>query len=756
MSSQHNAQSAGKKAGIFNRSGKFLWRYKKTALFVSGVAYLALKYKINGALSELDKQVIDGTDLIWHINHGSIVESTIPSRMGPGLVGKILKKLTGGTKEITMLDALTTLEMAADDRRVKSLIVRVTPDLSNGNKGTEPLSVGLGIAQVQELRHAVETFRKKKVEQGDGGRTYFYIDSFNDQMTYYLASAFSDIIVQPTGHVPLVGVSSTQLYFKRLTEKVGVKVHVEARKEYKSVVAPFSQESMPEKHRENLVSILHSLNDTLVSDIALTRGASIPTDGKPTTAEDVVRGAMEVGPLDATRALELGLISTQGYALDIESIVGPRKPVGFYSYGERRRQELSDERIEVKSQQIFRNIFNHPAIKSLKSDGGMRKLTQIPDLLNPTLPVTVGVVYLLGTIERLGAQGSHAIAAALKQAALDPHVAAIVLRIDSGGGDVVASDTIAAAVDYVQTKFGKPVVASYGNISASGAYYSSTSCNRIFASPGTITGSIGVASMRPVFTQKLLDFVGTNVEELYTVDNPCNSVFRNPEGAVLERYQRNIDKIYDDFTLRVAKGRGLTPEHTESVAKGQIFTGQQALANGLVDEIGGFTRAVEHAAQLGHESRVLIANNLFRYYVQRVAQMQGHRAVAAGQAASVIELEKMLSDDKTGDEAKPKDFVPKDVQVEIVGKGGDKFSLKNYKADILKNIKIKEFPETESPARNMVSKLFQTFVATTLSESLKQEINQLLSMDERSVLGSNLNQSQHNQTRVESDNVKFK
>ncbi|KAJ1718571.1 hypothetical protein LPJ53_006446, partial [Coemansia erecta] len=642
MSSQYDANSARKRAGIFARSGRFLWRHKKTTLLVSGMAYLALKYKVDAALKELDSKVIDGTDLIWHINHGSIVESTIPSRMGPGLVGKLLKKLTGGTNEITMLDALVSLEMAADDRRIKSLIVRVTPDLSNGNKGTEPLSVGLGIAQVQELRQAIETFRRKKAEQGDGGRTYFYIDSFNDQMTYYLASAFSDIIVQPTGYVPLVGLSSTQLYFKRLTEKVGVKMHVEARKEYKSVVAPFSQSAMPEKHRENLMSILHSLNDTLVRDIALTRGASIPGDGEPATAEEVVRGAMEVGPLDAAHAARFGLVSSHGYTLDIESIVGPRKAMGFYSYGDRRREELSDERVEVKSQRIFRSIYNNDAIKSLKKDKTMHKLTQIPDMLNPTLPVTVGVVYLLGTIERLGTQGSHAIAAALKQAALDPHVTAIVLRIDSGGGDVIASDTIAAAVDYVQTKFGKPVVASYGNVSASGAYYSSTSCKRIFASPGTITGSIGVASMRPVFTQKLLDFVGTNVEELYTIDNPCNSVFREPEGEVLERYQRNIDKIYDDFTARVAKGRGLTPEHAESVAKGQVFTGQQAFGNGLVDEIGGFTRAVEHAAQLGHEARVAIANNLFRYYVERVTWTQGHKVVASGQAASVSELQKLV------------------------------------------------------------------------------------------------------------------
>ncbi|KAJ1883301.1 hypothetical protein LPJ57_000211 [Coemansia sp. RSA 486] len=762
-------------SNFFVKSGRFLWRHKTKTVLVAGISYLALLKYANAVKKELKEKIIDGSVLVWRINHGSIVESTIPSRMGAGLLGKLLKQLTGGTKEMTMLEALTSLEMAADDSRIKSLIVRVSPEFSNGNKGTEPLSVGLGFAQIQELRQALATFKTKKdAELGQGqGRTYFFIDSFDDQSTYYLASAFTDIIVQPTGYVPLTGLSSTSFYFKTLSEKIGVKMHVEARKDYKSVVAPFSQSSMPEKHRENLMSVLESLNDTLVEDIALGRGSDIVSMAAKTTtgdqpaaavaAADIVRRAMEVGPLDSAHALNVGLITKQGYSYDVQSIVGPRKAIRFEKYGEQRREELNINNSSSSGKRFNRGIFSGASESDNK-----QKIEEVRKLSITSEPIlTVGVVYLLGTIERLGVQGSHAIADALRKAALDTEVSAIVLRIDSGGGDVIASDTIAAAVDHVQQEFGKPVIASFGNVSASGAYYSSTSCKRIFASPGTITGSIGVAAMRPVITQKLLDFVGTNVEEVFATDNTSTSVFREPEGPALERYQRNVDNIYNDFTSRVAKGRGFSAEHTESVAQGKVFTGTQALSNGLVDEMGGFTRAIEAAAQLGHESRFYSIVKTVQYYVERINRENIHDMVAMERFKSVDEALKTIKERmqiqvqkvaeakaqakaKLGEETKESgsnsSVVDENPELKPVVTSIDPKDFVNpkpYKADILKNIVVKEFPESESSARNLISKIVGSAVSVSVSDALMQEINQLLAQSP-------------NQVRAESDQTRFK
>ncbi|KAJ2859277.1 hypothetical protein FB639_005803, partial [Coemansia asiatica] len=386
----------------------------------------------------------------------------------------------------------------------------------------------------------------------------------------------------------------------------------------------------------------------------------------------------------------------------------------------------------------------------------MQKIQEFNKHAKGTEPVvTVGVVYLLGTIERLGVQGSHAIAGALRKAALDPSVSAIVLRIDSGGGDVIASDTIAAAVDYVQNEFGKPIVASFGNISASGAYYSSTACKRIFASPGTITGSIGVAAMRPVITQRLLDYVGTNVEEVFAVDNTSTSVFREPEGPVLERYQRNVDRIYDDFTSRVAKGRGLSAEHTESIAQGKVFTGVQALGNGLVDEMGGFTRAIEAAAQLGHETRIFSIIKTLQYYIDRLNRESMHKAISVGHIESVdkalekIEEQKKMLIQKTKESSDSVSDITADSlsssKADVAVVKIDKENIpkpRDYKADILKNIVVKEFPDSESSAKSLFSKLIGSTISVSVSEALKQEISQLLMQSP-------------NQVRAESDQTRF-
>ncbi|KAJ1728770.1 hypothetical protein LPJ61_003864, partial [Coemansia biformis] len=605
-----------------------------------------------------------------------------------------------------------------------SLVVRVGVS-PGGNQN--PISTGLGVAQTQELREALATFQAKKEAQHGpgGGKSYFFIDSFDDQMTYYLASAFSDIAVHPAGYLPLTGISSTQFYFKDLADRLGIDVHVEARKDYKSVVAPFSQSRMPEKHRENMMSLLESLNTTFIGDVARSRAADITScaqasgsDSQPATAAEVVRKAMEEGPIAAPDAQRLGLVTAQDYLFDVGLVISRRKALSVGNYLRARKREAGKT-----------------APKPQKSDDEG--------------PVTVGVVYLAGGIERRSQLGAHRLSRALLEAAKDTDVGGIVLRIDSGGGDVIASDTIGATVDYVQTKFGKPVVASYGNVSASGAYYASASCKRIFASPGTITGSIGVAAMRPIFTRKLLGSIGTNVEELYTIDNRSGSLFLAPQGAELERHRKLVDAIYATFTERVAKGRGYSREGVEQVAQGRIFTGTQALSNGLVDEMGGFTRAIEAAAQMAYGSQVEILKKSVVYRLESLAK------------ALDSELPPLVFNDEAASK-------------QPVAAGASTPDKPIFKADITRNIRVKEFPEEKGVIRILINSfmdgdidsaldciptagigaLLHDAVSGGVSAAFENGLSSLLSRDPHRLLEQSARRQQG--ARAESSDTEFK
>ncbi|RUS28559.1 peptidase family S49-domain-containing protein [Jimgerdemannia flammicorona] len=207
------------------------------------------------------------------------------------------------------------------------------------------------------------------------------------------------------------------------------------------------------------------------------------------------------------------------------------------------------------------------------------------------------------------------------EAASDQTVDAIVLRIDSGGGDVVASDTIADAVKFVKEK-GIPIVASFGNTSewrrflpdpytadnrvtspphpASGGYYISTHCDRILASPSTLTGSIGVAALRPFISDEFFKWAGVNVEQIFK-GSKSQSPFHDLTGDELVRYRRQVDAMYADFTGRVADGRHMDPAKVEEIARGKIWAASDAAQVGLIDELGGTYRAIHVAAELGLE-----------------------------------------------------------------------------------------------------------------------------------------------------------
>ncbi|KAJ2875945.1 hypothetical protein GGH93_001150 [Coemansia aciculifera] len=710
---------------------------KSTAL---GSAYLRLTGLAKSRIKTARQLVHPQTRLTWKISVDSIVETRLPSSGRFGLNSLLARALTRSdddSPKITLLNAVTALRMAADDPRVMNLDVRVVPAAGTRNR---PVSLGLGFAQTEELREAVLAFNRKKAEQYVSSNciSRFTIDSFDDQLTYYFASAFNEIVIQPTGKLPLTGISWILPYYKKLLDKVGIEVQTGTRMDYNSACAPFTESDIPDKHFENGMNVLLSLNATFLGDIVQARVNSIAALRTEITDEnkdphrfgqDFMLTAMrKAGPyFDAQMAKHIGLITDIGGTFFDDEGYPIGKCPEISAYVKARRQEIERE---SRDKSIF-----HPMLDRLTRLVRGQAATNMSKLLRTYHSqdrVTVGVVYLLGSIERGGANGANLVCKALVDAAEDPEVQSIVLRVDSAGGDFVASDTISSAVKMVQNKYGKPIVASYGNTAASGAYYATTHCGRIFASPSTLTGGIGVSSTHPVLTTWLTDLIGLGIRQ-FTLTGPSTNWFKL-EDDKLEAFKSFVGETYDWFFAQVAVGREMSEEEVKSVAQGQVFTGIQAMENKLVDCLGGFVDAVETAAECGYINRAhslrLITTH---YYLSTIASAQYEYAA---------KTDPILKDGKYQG---PGDLDPR-VAPKIKAIFKDELTqaifdqqylskiddpTRKYEADITKNIRIKEFSTSATSTSGLLSLIAKhvggDLVREAVASALRQERDNIAS-----------------------------
>jgi protease IV len=443
-----------------------------------------------------------------------------------------------------LADLLDGLRRARSDQRVKALVVKV---------GGRPI----GLATVQEIRRAVEEF-------GDAGKlTVAWAESFGEfsagNVPYYLATAFDTIYLQPSGDLGLTGIAMERYFLRGTLDQLGVDFQVAKRHEYKSAAEQLTERSFSGPAREATERLAASVTGQLTEAIAERRGLD-PAK---------VRALIDRGPFLATQAREAGLVDELGYRDEVYARV--RKHAGqdaiLQHVGRYQRSRALAERA-----------------RSLPSRGGHRH---------------VALVYATGPIRRGrsgrgplsgGAMGSDTISAALRAAADAAGARAIVLRVNSPGGSYVASDTIWREVVRARNA-GKPVVVSMGDVAASGGYFISMAADAIVAQPGTVTGSIGVLSGKPVLSQ-LLGRAGVTTDsvtegahsDMFKTTRP----FSEDEWALVNDW---LDHIYADFTGKVAEGRRMPPPRVHELARGRVWTGADALANGLVDELGGLDRA---------------------------------------------------------------------------------------------------------------------------------------------------------------------
>ncbi|GAA5984828.1 hypothetical protein JCM10908_003522 [Rhodotorula pacifica] len=536
------------------------WRYKSLILGGVAVTYAITSYNAEKARARKRDAIPEKTILYWKLYDGGIVEA---KSTGSNLNYLLSSSRGAGAPEepprvMELFDVIRTIKFIEQDDRVRGIIA----DFSHTSIPSVP-SYTLGLAQLEEIQDALLELRRVKHEKfgQEGWRTVAWSDTFTSQGQYLLASAFDEVYCQPTGEVPHVGLGSTTPFFGRLARWLGIEVHAEARNEYKSFVQPYIDEKLTEPQRENHEQLINDLNDNLLRYIGRNRFWS-----KGSTDSLVhARALSQVGPFTAREATKEGLLNGTCYRQDVlDSVLDPemggdaeRKVMGFYHYG-----KVLEKAVEKY----------------------MDKET-----------IEVGVVYLQGTIGEVGEFGTASVVRGLKEAGEDETIGAVVLRIDSGGGAVVDSDTIWSAVRDLREKYGKTVVASFGNASASGGYWVSTHTDAIFASPSTITGSIGVASLRPTFLQKFFDRLCITLESYYT-GSRTNDVTHPLTPAELERHAKSVDEMYDDFKRRVCDGRGIEMDVVEQIAGGRVMSGLRAFEIVAPPELIRQVKGIEEAS----------------------------------------------------------------------------------------------------------------------------------------------------------------
>lgn len=458
------------------------------------------------------------------------------------------------------------LEKACDDEEVVGLVAHVG--------AWEPT-----LAQSAELREAVGRLREA------GTRTVVWSEAYGElgpgNTPYHLASAFEEVWLQPSGDVGLVGMAGRATFLRGALDKLGVEPQIAQRHEFKSAADTFLRSAMTDPVREMLTRLVTSATDTLVADVAQGRGLT----------REAVRAALEAGPLTADEALERGLVDRLGYRDEVYDDLG----VGAG------HQDRADA----------------PALRFVEKHAGTGGLGGVLSGLAGSVPGTAdtpvvavvgahGAIHLgrSGGANPLGGPsvGSETLGAALRAAGRDDAVKAVVLRVDSPGGSYAASDAVRREVHALRES-GTPVVASMGSVAASGGYFIAMPCDRVLASAGTITGSIGVLAGKQVL-RELLDKVGIARETVsvgrYADMFDTQRAFDDEEWARLEGW---LDRVYDDFTAKAATDRGLGLGDLREVAKGRVWTGADALERGLVDELGGLSRAVDVACGLGGVER---------------------------------------------------------------------------------------------------------------------------------------------------------
>lgn len=475
---------------------------------------------------------------------GVIVDKPDSSQRFSKLSRQLLGASSDRLQENSLFDIVNTIRQAKDDRNITGIVM----DLKNFAGGDQP--------SMQYIGKALKEFR-------DSGKPVYAVGENYSQGQYYLASFANKIWLSPQGVVDLHGFATNGLYYKSLLDKLKVSTHVFRVGTYKSAVEPFIRDDMSPAAREADSRWIGELWQNYLNTVAANR--LIPALQVFPGAQGLLVGLTKTGGDTAKYALENKLVDALASSAEIEKAL--TKEFGW-----------------SKTDKNYRAISYYDYALKTPADTGD----------------SIGVVFANGAImdgeETQGNVGGDTTAAQIRDARLDPKVKAIVLRVNSPGGSVTASEVIRAELAAARAA-GKPVVVSMGGMAASGGYWISTPANYIVANPSTLTGSIGIFGVITT-VENSLDSIGVHTDGVSTSPLADVSITRALPPEAQQMMQLSIENGYKRFITLVADARHSTPEQIDKIAQGHVWTGQDAKANGLVDSLGDFDDAVAKAAEL--------------------------------------------------------------------------------------------------------------------------------------------------------------
>lgn len=463
-------------------------------------------------------------------------------------LGALGRQLFGASsdrlQENSLFDIVNAIRQAKDDRNITGIVL----DLKNFTGADQP--------SMRYIGKALREFR-------DSGKPIFAVGENYSQGQYYLASFANKIWLSPQGQVDLHGFATNGLYYKTLLDKLKVSTHVFRVGTYKSAVEPFIRDDMSPAAREADSRWIGELWQNYLHTVSANRQIS-PQQLFP-GAQAIIDGLTSVGGDTAKYALDHKLVDALASSADVEKAL--TKQFGW-----------------SKTENNYRAISYYDySLKTPADTGG-----------------TIAVIFANGAImdgeETPGNVGGDTTASQIRDARLDPKVKAIVLRVNSPGGSVNASEVIRAELAAARAA-GKPVVVSMGGMAASGGYWISTPANYIVASPSTLTGSIGIFGVINT-VENSLSSIGVHSDGVSTSPLADISMTKSLSPEVQQMMQLSIEYGYKRFITLVADARKRTPEQIDKIAQGHVWTGEDAKANGLVDSLGDFDDAVAKAADL--------------------------------------------------------------------------------------------------------------------------------------------------------------
>lgn len=546
---------------------KFMFASMLGTIITLFLAFLILMGIIVSAISSTKEEVKISDNSILHIKFEGIVNDRSSNNPFEGFDFNNMKNKT----ELGLNDILKTLKKAKDDPKIKGIFL----DLSD---------IQFGVATLEEIRNELKEFKKS------GKFIYSYSETYS-QKAYYLATVSDVIALNKEGSIDFHGLGAELMFFKGLLKKLDVEMQIIRHGKYKSAIEPFMLDKMSNENREQTRQFLSGIWEHIVGEISQARKISVDQ------LQNIADSLLIQTPEDA---LKYGFIDKIAYKDEVINDLKTKSGI--------------DDKKDLELVTLLKYKEADPAKKEIKFTKNK-----------------IAVVYAVGSIT--GGEGNDAvigsekISKAIREARIDSTVKAIVLRVNSPGGDALASEVIWREV--VLAKNTKPVVVSMGDYAASGGYYIACGATKIVASPSTITGSIGVFGMIPNMQKLFNNKLGITFDTVMTNKNAITVSGTRPLSTYQEKViQNQIERIYKTFITHVAEGRNMSVEAVDNIGQGRVWNGYDAKKIGLIDEFGGLDKAVEIAKTLAKvdEYKIIEYPKQKEFFQQILDELKGEEA----------------------------------------------------------------------------------------------------------------------------------